>query len=43
MKNIIVISGHPDIDNSTANKTIVDVLEKENNIKISKLMSTYSD
>ena len=30
MKNIIVISGHPDIDNSTANKTIIDVLENEN-------------
>lgn len=43
MKNIVVISGHPDINNSTANKTIIDILEKENNIKISKLMSTYSD
>ena len=43
MKNILVISGHPDINNSAANKTIIDVLEKENNIRISKLMSTYSD
>ena len=43
MKKIIVISGHPDIDNSIANKTIIDVFEKENNIKISKLMNTYSD
>lgn len=43
MKKIKVISGHPDINNSTANKTIIDVLEKENNIEIRELMSTYSD
>ncbi len=43
MKNIVVISGHPDLDNSTANKTIVGVLEQENNFKISKLMDAYSD
>ncbi len=43
MKKITVISGHPNMDSSTANKTILNILENENNINITHLMNTYSD
>lgn len=41
MKKIIVLSGHPNMENSTANKTVVEVLEKEHNVAITKLMGEY--
>ena len=28
MKKVLVISGHPDLENSTANKTIIENLKK---------------
>ena len=43
MKNTIVISGHPDLANSTANKAVLEVLEKETNIAINRLLPTYSN
>jgi putative NADPH-quinone reductase len=43
MKKITVIAGHPNMDSSTANKTIINILEKESNIKIINLMANYSD
>jgi len=41
MEKIKIISGHPTLENSTANKTILGVFEKENNISITKLIETY--
>jgi putative NADPH-quinone reductase len=43
MTNTIVISGHPDIEKSNANKAILEVLEKECNIAINRLLPAYSD
>jgi putative NADPH-quinone reductase len=43
MKKIKIISGHPNIVDSIANRTILNVLEKENNFTISNLMNNYSD
>lgn len=43
MKKITVISGHPNMASSVANKTIIDALVQQNNISITNLMETYSD
>lgn len=44
MKNILVISGHPDLKASIANRTIIDELGKEvSNISVRRLDTLYPD
>ena len=42
MKNVVIISGHPDLKNSVANKTILDELSAQlESIEIRKLDELY--
>lgn len=42
MKNIVMISGHPNLDNSVANRTIIEEIEKQlPEIQIRKLDKLY--
>lgn len=44
MKNVVIISGHPDLKNSVANKTILEEIEKLlPEVEIRKLDELYSD
>ena len=43
MKNITIISGHPDISRSMANKSILENMEQSDHIKIVHLIEKYPD
>lgn len=41
MKKISIISGHPDLENSVANKAILSALQKDNNVSITNVIKNY--
>jgi putative NADPH-quinone reductase len=43
MKKVLIVSGHPDIKNSLANKAIFKDLENVENISINNLANKYPD